>query len=120
MIVRIVEDSTDIAHLLRTVLEMAEGMQVIYTTHDFERLISKDAWQDVDAALVDIHLATPNLTGLDILRFLKGFFPNIRRVVLTAGVPVDERVRDMADRVLIKPSSSTEIIDALKEDIDAN
>lgn len=109
--VRVVEDTGDIAALLKVMLEQ-EGFEVEVTSRNFEDLIARGPWQGIDAALIDLNL--PEVQGLDILRYLRGEFPNIRRVVLTATAPADRRVIDLADSYLEKPASLERIHEALE------
>lgn len=111
--VRLVEDNEDIVYLLSHG-DALEQVDLRTTTRNFEDLLRPEPWQGVDVALVDYMLG--EITGLDILRYLKGEHPRIRRVLFTAVPPdyIDERVKDFADAVVSKPAGFAEIERAIR------
>ena len=112
-IVRVVEDTPDIAAYLKESITLTrDDIHVITTTAEFDRLLRDDhAWEDVDAAIVDMML--PGVSGADILRYLSEVHPHIRRVVLTASLPHAQDAESLADVVLFKPARINDILDAL-------
>lgn len=101
MHVRLVEDRSDLILLLHHILNLRGGADLSVTTNDFDRLFSVESWEGVDVALVDIMLGDPEISGIDVLRFLKQNLPNIRRVVYSA-VAHQKEFADLADVVLTK------------------
>ena len=107
--VRIVEDDPSLATMLLYALTDA-GFRPVVTTSGFASLLTDAPWEGIDSALVDIRLGEET-TGKDILRYLAGQFPQIRRVVLTAFS--DTPLGDLAHLVLTKPSSLDALTAAL-------
>lgn len=112
MRIRVVEDDENIATWLVLALEDRPGVKSICTTDSFEDLLSPEPWEDVNTALVDINLGS-EMTGIDILRYLKGQHPDIYRIAFTASLPIDPRVEDFADVVLEKPAKTDDIYEAM-------
>lgn len=96
--------------LVRHVLEPV-GVDLVVTDHDFAGLLTREPWRDIDVAIVDIHLGEPNITGIDVLVWLKTNRPDIRRVVFSAVTNgyLTELER-LADRVLTKGAVTTAAI----------
>lgn len=100
----VVEDDADIALMTAHVLR-ADKHQVV------EFLRGKDAieytgWDDTDVALVDLMM--PDISGLDVIRFLNSFHPHVHRIVHTASLTLlrsglEENESDLAEVTLIKP-----------------
>lgn len=109
--VKVIEDSEDLAYLVNSILEEDEGLEVELVTRNFDRLLSREPWAGCDVALVDFML--PGITGYDILRYLHGELPDIRRVLFTAVSSVEQRVSDYADCVVYKPASARTIREAI-------
>lgn len=124
MKVRVVEDDPDIRELVVICLA-SEGIDVAEPRFDPAELLTPEAWNNVDAVLCDFVLGslgryadgTADMTGLDILRYLAGEFPHIRRVLITAFPmsSLPQQAKDFADVLLAKPSSCEDIIASLKE-----
>lgn len=110
MHVHIVDDSHDLADLLRLQLVHA-GHRVTATVAGFDRLLTPEPWRGVDAAIVDLMLGE-RTTGVDILGYLAEHQPHVRRVCLSAVaglMPADAHV------TLRKPSPVDAILAAVEE-----
>lgn len=102
MRVRLVEDYPDLIMLVRHVLEPS-GVDLVVTDHDFADLLAREPWHDIDTAIIDIHLGEPDITGIDVLAWLKAERPDIRRVVFSAVTNgYLKELERLADRVLTK------------------
>lgn len=115
MKIRIVEDDEAMRMLLHRVLEN-DTHEVEEVDLDFDDNFSKlkqDAeWINVDAVICDQMLGF-GLTGIELLTYLREFFPNVRRVMLSA---MDQATADpdhIADVFLQKPVSQKLIRKAL-------
>ena len=101
MKVLIVEDSAEIAALLKIVLSHA-GHEIEVKTDSFSSIIDLTFWNEIDVAIIDQHL--DGYDGKEILRWLKQNKPSIRRIMLTGDSSIDA-VNANAHIVLIKPVS---------------
>lgn len=110
MRVAIVEDSTEIAEMLRTLLEW-EGMEVVTFTADFAALLSEVPWEGIDVAVIDLML--PEVDGERILAYLADHRPGVRRVVLSA-VAHQRPGLDRVATVLTKPAPADLLISAIR------
>ena len=112
---RIVEDTPEIATWLAQSLELiAPDMKVTTTTRNFDRLLTPGPWRDMDAAVVDLML--PGMSGLSILAYLAQNHPGIRRVAMTAALPMAEDATGLAHTVLVKPFDVAALRRALEFD----
>ena len=115
VVLRIVEDEPLIALWLKEMIDHEEvDVAVLTSTSDFERLLTPEPWEDVDAAVVDIML--PGVSGIEILTYLRDVHPDIRRIAMTASIPGVDDAMGLADVVLIKPFHGRDLIDALEVD----
>lgn len=116
MIVRVVEDNEDIAYMLGIFSQDWPNVEMRFTLAHFGNLLTPEPWKQVDAALIDYHLAEP-ITGHTISEYLRLTHPHVRRVILTAalldGSSLWERLRNSAHIVLSKPMTSDEVAAAL-------
>lgn len=111
--VRIVDDEPIIGEMLSTLLSL-EGIPNTVTSQDFDTLLAPERWEGITTALVDLNLSE-DVSGEDVLAYLKEHHPNIRRIVLSAitdTADVKTRLGGLAHAVLTKPS---EIVDILTE-----
>lgn len=112
MLVRIVEDTAAIAIWIADALSLHEPpVQTVTTTAEFPRLLRPEPWEGVDVALVDVML--PEVSGIDILRYLSDNHPDVLTVCMTASLQSAHEATGLADRVLVKPFSNAELIAAL-------
>jgi DNA-binding response OmpR family regulator len=112
VLVRIVEDTAAIAIWLADALSLqTEDVQTVTTTGEFGRLLRPEPWEGIDAALVDVML--PEVSGIDILHYLAEHHPQVKTICMTASLPSASEATGLADRVLVKPFSMTELLTAL-------
>lgn len=103
----VIEDAIDIADIYKEILEI-EGMQEEMIM-DGAEAVERLAEVVPDLIILDMHL--PHFSGLDILRFVR-CEPHLKQtkvVVITANPLLAEAVEGMADRVFIKPVSTTQV-----------
>lgn len=108
--VRIVEDNEDIAFMLGAMLIDAD-LDVVYTTADFEQLLTTDPWARIDVAICDLMLGP--VDGITILRYLRDEHPHIRRIAMTAALTEGVVATGVAHRVLTKPFVTADMIEAI-------
>lgn len=109
--VLIIEDTTDVAHLLQVVLGADDELLVDTRTDNFGAIRHDVDWNGVDAVLCDQYL--DGYDGKQILEWLSVEHPRIKRVMLTGDSSVDLS-GSFADAVLIKPTPPADILDVLK------
>lgn len=116
MIVRVVEDNDDLAHLIALFAEGWPNVRLESCTAHFGKLLDVKQWKGVDVALLDYHLGEP-ITGLEICRWLAESCPYVRRVILTAqvleGSDLWAEMSQSAHAVLTKPVTSSELAAAI-------
>lgn len=96
------------------------GIHLTVTSSGFGRLCEREAWHDVDVAIIDVLLGDEKIDGRDILRWLKTERPDIRRVVFSAVGNVYPELEEMADVVLTKNAiGSATLLAAIGVDPDA-
>lgn len=105
----IVEDSPEMAAVLRMILS-ADGSEVLEWTDHFDAITHGVDWRSVDVVVVDQLLGIYD--GKQLLRWLEKEYPHIRRIMLTgdARVDIDQAA---AHIVLIKPASPSVIQEAV-------
>lgn len=113
MRVRVVDDDHSIIMLLDIILNRLEDIDAVITGSDFDRLLSPEAWEGIDGAVVDLHLKSPT-TGADILFYLLENHPEIRRVAFTAMQFPPEELNVLAHAVVTKPADAHTIAEALR------
>ncbi|ASF48326.1 response regulator transcription factor [Methylovulum psychrotolerans] len=113
MRILIIEDETDIRSQIRRQLEK-EGYRIDETGDGLEGLYFAQEYP-VDAAIIDLGL--PRLSGLDIIKRLRGQGSTLPVLVLTARGRWQERVEGLeagADDYLAKPFQMEELSARLK------
>lgn len=112
--VRIVEDHEDLRALLALMLGHAEVETVVTEVGDFPYLLSAEAWEDISAGIVDINLGK-DVTGWDVLKYMKDNHPHVTRIVFTA-YPQSSFAKDeleLIDIFLQKPVHTQDILRAV-------
>lgn len=113
----VIEDNEDVGQYLETFLQQ-EGHEPVLVPAEFQVVLHRDFWVDVDVALIDLLLGHA-LNGGHILAWLKANAPHVRRVVLSA-VANHVDVKEQAHAVLVKPASPSAIRAALKGGVDGD
>ncbi|WP_158863407.1 response regulator [Leifsonia sp. AG29] len=106
----VIEDDPDVAFFMKTVLEKRADALVTAIT-DPSLALSVIAQFEPDIVVTDIEM--PGISGLDLLKELRGQYPGMPVVVMTAHVSVDYAVsalRAQADEFLTKPIASAELV----------
>jgi CheY-like chemotaxis protein len=114
----LVEDSADVRWLVR--FHVADAGYTVREPEAWPELLTDDPWQDVDVAIVDLHLGDPHITGVHVLAYLREHHPNIRRVVLTASVIEDlsddayRQAFELGDVFVSKYQVADELLEAVR------
>lgn len=111
VVIRIVEDSWDVSGYLKDFLTI-EGHIVLETNYGFADLLTPERWDGVDVAIVDLRLGE-EISGEDVLRYLKKSHPYIKRIIFSAYPQFIDQNNDLADVVLEKPTSAARILEAI-------
>lgn len=118
MRVWVIEDSEDLAQLIRLVLQTQSKENVVtLTTTGFDNLLflREDNLPEYDAAVVDLML--PGASGVEIARLLKRYRPDKKVIVFTAAgdmnSPTVKLAAIEADAVVQKGGNVKEILTAL-------
>jgi two-component system response regulator (stage 0 sporulation protein F) len=109
----IVDDDDGILAMLSLVLERA-GYEVLKAS-DGQQAI--ELYQSCPADLVLADLVMPNKEGLEMIIELTGLYPAVKIIAMTGGRQEFLKVAKIlgAKRVLAKPFSEQEILDAVSE-----
>lgn len=110
-LVMVVEDEPDIRRMLHDQLTL-NGYKVLLGEIGTMSLLDKDYWTWVDIAVVDAMM--PHVSGKQVLTFLASNLPKIRRVLCTASLPFVQEWGHLADAVVVKPYSLSELLRAVK------
>lgn len=110
MRVLLTDDNPDLIRMLIAML--SDNVEVVPFHMARQALLWPETWENIDAALIDLMM--PDVSGLQVMKYLQENFPNIRRVVFTAIGIVPEEVEELADVVLRKPANARTIILALR------
>ena len=106
--VYILEDDTSICGLIKVALEMnGLSFRSFSTVKSFEEGVSEER---PDVALLDIML--PDGSGLDALKFVKGKYPEVSCIMLSALSKEEDKVNGLnmgADDYIAKPFSVLEL-----------
>ena len=106
--VYILEDDTSICGLIKVALEMnGLSFRAFSTVKSFEEGVSEER---PDVALLDIML--PDGSGLDALKFVKGKYPEVSCIMLSALSREEDKVNGLnmgADDYIAKPFSVLEL-----------
>lgn len=109
--VLVVEDDTDTAQYVRTVLERRGGMAVT-VVHEPMSALAEVAAHTFDVVLTDIQM--PGMSGLELLVELRSRAAGTPVAVMTAFASVDyavEALRRDADEFLVKPVAAATLLE---------
>ncbi len=110
MRVRVVDDEASIARMLAEAIRL-EGHEAVITTSDFYKLLDRGPWEGIDVAVLDLMLG--EVSGYDILEYIKAEFPDMRVVILSASRQPISALEERADVRLSKPISPMTLVEAL-------
>jgi len=111
--VLVVDDEVNLAELIAMALRY-EGWEVSMA-HTGSRAVAVAREERPDAAVLDIML--PDFDGLEVLRRIRGFEPNLPVLFLTARDAVEDRVAGLTaggDDYVTKPFSLEELVARLR------
>ncbi|WP_028658876.1 response regulator transcription factor [Nocardioides insulae] len=111
--VLVVDDEVNIAEMLSMALRY-EGWEVS-TAHSGTAAVRAAKESDPDAVVLDIML--PDFDGLEVLRRMRGFSPDVPVLFLTARDAVEDRIAGLTaggDDYVTKPFSLEEVVARLR------
>ncbi|SDQ38779.1 response regulator [Thermostaphylospora chromogena] len=113
--VLVVDDDFMVARIHAGYVERVQGFSVVATAHSGQAAIAAVAQHRPDLVLLDIYL--PDMSGLDVLRTLRGIAHPVDVLVITAArdvATVQEAMRGGAVNYLIKPFTAAALTDRLQ------
>jgi DNA-binding NarL/FixJ family response regulator len=114
--VAIVEDNNTLRHSLESLLASAEGMECVAMMSNLRNVVSELNKSKPDVVLMDIGL--PDISGIEGVRTVKANFPSVQILMFTVfedDEKIFDAIRNGASGYLLKKSSSSDIIDAIRE-----
>jgi len=113
----IVEDNTSLLQNLQAILRDEPDIRVTACFTSAEDALDKSPnWSEIDLLLVDLDL--PGLSGIELIRHIRPFNPNLNILVYTVHedrANVVEAIRAGACGYLLKGSASRDLLAALRE-----
>lgn len=111
----IADDHALIREGLEKIIGLEENMNVVFKAKDGKEALEFIGKNKIDIALLDINM--PNLSGLDLLKKIKGENIDVKTIILT--VESDKKtlfdaIDIGADGYILKDSAANEIVDAIK------
>lgn len=116
MNVALVEDDDEVREVLSSLIDEAEACCCAGAYATGEIALSEIPRQPPDVILVDIGL--PGVSGIEVIRRLKGLLPRLRILVLTVyedGNLIFNALKAGADGYLLKRTDPDEIVHAIQE-----
>ena len=111
MRVLIVEDTVDIAVWLAKALELHD-IDARIKVSGFRDLLRPKAWDSITHAVLDAMM--PEVSGLEIAKFVKEHHPEIRIVMATGSIIAADEATGLVDRVLLKPFTTEQLVEAIR------
>ncbi|MFT6789633.1 MAG: two-component system sensor histidine kinase/response regulator [Pseudoalteromonas rhizosphaerae] len=97
----LVEDDADAAQITQLLLESLGVETVVATSYEHTLAILKNDSQ-FDKVLLDMHL--PDGSGLDLARYTKQYYPDLKRVIVSGIQPDPKQIELLEiEQVLLKP-----------------
>ena len=111
----VIEDEYDLATLFARAIDGPNMEVLTLRAGDVALQVLKQAEVAPDVVVLDLSL--PRVSGVEILKYLRGDdkFAHTKVIIATAYPEMAKSVRDSADMVLAKPLSYHELKDAAKE-----
>ncbi len=110
----LVDDSTEVRHELRQLLELSGAVQVIGEAGDGQEAVRLAAGLSPDVVVMDLEM--PGLDGFEATRRIKADRPAVRVVILSvhAGPGVEARARAAgADGFVVKGANYQTLLNAI-------
>lgn len=114
--VAIVEDNNTLRNSLGSLLASAEGIMCVAMMSNLRNVVSELNKLKPDVVLMDIGL--PDISGIEGVRTVKANFPSIQILMFTVfedDEKIFEAIRNGASGYLLKKSSPSDIVDAIRE-----
>lgn len=113
--VAIADDHLLVTNGLKSMLETAEQLELVFTCHDGQSLLEKLEREKPDVILLDIQM--PGMTGIELCKVIKETYPSIELVALTNLEEthyVKQMIRNGALGYLLKNTDTTNLIRAIE------
>ena len=114
----IVEDQSEVSHLLRSALETLEYKFDVVEIPSGEEAILDASRNKVDLLVSDYRL--PGITGIEVMKKIRGFRPAAKVILITglSDVKVRKEVAEAgADSFFIKPVPIADFLDAVERNL---
>ena len=111
--VMVVDDDPDIAHYTTTIIQRRAGCEVLAVTDPLQARRAAARFSP-DVVVTDIEM--PGITGLELLTELRTDHPGLPIIVMTGHATTEyalRALRSQADEFLIKPASSSQLVDTV-------
>lgn len=118
--VLLVDDEENVLEILKTTIGWQElGVERIFTAQDGLQALTMLEKQSIDLLITDIKM--PRLDGLNLLRKVKGLYPEIRCILLTAYGEFEyakEAITLGVENYLLKPVAKDEVEQTVRRALD--
>lgn len=115
--VLVVDDTAVIARVISATLAL-EGHECVEITEDFAQLFAPEAWDGIDVLVCDVRLSGM-LTGVDVMRYCRTYWPDIYRIAISAAFDTHDLVTRQAQQTahlfLKKPNDMADLVRAVQE-----
>ena len=111
----LVDDQTELARELKSILETDESLQVVGAAYDGSDALQKMPQLQPDVVLMDIRM--PHMNGVVATQRIKSEYPDVKVVILTTFDDSDyilNAINNGASGYLLKDIGSAALIDAVK------
>jgi len=111
----IADDHALIREGLEKIIGLEENMNVVFKAKDGKEALEFIEKNKIDIALLDINM--PNLSGLDLLKRIKGENTDVKTIILTVESDrktLFDAIDIGADGYILKDSAANEIVEAIK------
>lgn len=106
--------------LKRIILDKLSNVEIIGEAHNGYEAIGMVKRKDVDLVLLDINM--PGLNGLEVVKYIKGNYPETIVIIMTAYDTFEfahSALKLKVDDFLLKPTRPSEIINTLEQYFDS-
>ena len=116
--VTIIEDEKRILECLKILLDGSKNIRIIGAFQSGERAIDAIATNPPDVVLVDLELKLDDISGMEVIKRIKGFLPEVNILVFTKfddDGHLFPSLKAGAVGYLLKDASPAEIINAMED-----
>ena len=118
--VLLVDDEENVLEILKTTIQWQElGVEKLFTAQDGLQALEVLEKQSIDLMITDIKM--PRLDGINLLRKVKGLYPDIRCILLTAYGEFEyakEAINLGVENYLLKPVAKDEVEQTVRKALD--